>query len=154
MHRNRATLFAPTPTRCATDNESIELDDMSLFRGENENSEEESEEETESPPGSYALSFAMISLEAAHKTVCESFAESREHAPANQTKLEHFADSANTVLAAPFAYCPAFIIAIFAFLSGAALDVYTAIVRNLPTQEQDGDELTNNVSNDEYKRKY
>lgn len=149
MHSSRATLFASTPTRCTRDIESIELDDISLFRSEDIN-----EKETDSPSGSYAIAFAMISLEAAHKTVCESFAESREHAPANQTKLEHFADSANTVLAAPFAYCPAFIVAIFAFFSGAALDVYTAIVRNLPTQEEDDDELTYNASNDEYKRKY
>lgn len=141
MHRRRATLFSAPPIRCKPDNESIELDVITSFIHDSsdddisdlETSEEDDEEEDEDLTSkSFAFEYAYLTLEAAHNAVCESFAETRENAAGSHTRLDHFADRANNIMAAPFAYCPAFIIAVFAFLSGAALDVYAAIVRHLP----------------------
>lgn len=139
MHRSRATIFSTTPIRCAPDEESIELDDMSPISDSDADSSEDSssEEASDDAPRCYAIEYAFMTLEAAHIAVCESFAETAENSAGNTSRFERFADKANNVIAAPFAYCPAFLMAILGFLSGAALDVYSAVVRNLRKNRND-----------------
>lgn len=149
MHRSHLTFFSSTPIRHKIDNECIEMDDFTMLKpddgAENVCSDDaNSDSDAEDTTRCYALEFACIPLIAAYDTVCESFEESRALNQASESSINLIMDYANNVIATPFAFCPAIIIAIFALLGGGMLDCYSAVVPYLPDKITSEAEHTTN----------